>query len=140
MSTHLGLLESRNLLPLLHLPARPDSKVIGDASSVRYLDLTLVQRSQRCNAVDGGEEVLDRGGGEEYESAACGVQEEGEGASKLLVGYLFDGVCAVSKSTESCRRPGRRTSFRKGGSATAISIVPRSSSGTSSGSSMSYGT
>jgi hypothetical protein len=48
-ATHLLLLlEPCDLLSLLHFPARPHSKVVGDPTSMCNLDLTLVKRTQWC--------------------------------------------------------------------------------------------
>lgn len=111
------------------------------------LETRAEQRSDGCRVVDRREEGRDRGRGEEDELAR-GREERAQRLRKVAVRDLRGSRSARAHAARDGafgpRGPlspaGRlaRTSFKKGGSAMAMSTLPRSSSGKFNGSSKSY--
>lgn len=87
--------------------------------------------AKRRLSVETGER-LDGRAGDDEESASDGVEDEGQRLGEVAVRDLRTG------SERTWGRSGARsTSFKKGGSTTAMSTLPRSSAGSLSGSSRS---
>lgn len=127
---------------IVDFPATPALEVVGEVVLVADVERRQVERAQGRFGVDGGEEGRDRGGGEEEETSSGRVEELSEGLGELAVRALQSKAVrgwrsGVDRAKERLSR-GKRTSFRKGGSATQISTVPLSDSGMWSGSSRSY--